>query len=616
MEIRILPSNIANMIAAGEVVQRPGSVVKELIENAVDAGATQVNVIVQDAGRTLIQVIDNGCGMSPDDAVICFERHATSKLRTSEDLMNILTFGFRGEALASIASVAQVKLKTRREEDEVGCEVIFADSRNESTEMVATPVGTNITVRDLFYNIPARRKHLKSDNIELKHIVSEITRIALVYPEKGFNLTHNGRDVLVLKPAMSLKYRIQALMGSNVVNDVVTLNVDTSVVKITGYIGKPAGAKKGLGNQFLFVNDRYFRSAYFNKAILKGYENLISESYTPSYVLYFEVDPHTIDVNVHPTKTEVKFENDSVIFQVLVAAVKEALGKNSFGASIDFDREGAPDIPIFGREFKEYQPQEPTISLDANYNPFEQDGLQSDSSSYLAADYSAPIPETFPSMPQAPLPSFQRTSFAVDKRDDYGKLFEDTSVPAAASLIVQKKYILVNVSSGVMMINIRRANERIFFDRFMDALSKRKVVTQNSLFPVQVEVGVENMLLFQEHSELLNSLGFDIVNFGHDTIVVNGVPEGYTTEPGKVHALVSDLIYALSDNAGFLPEQMRSNMAEKFARLGAIGVEPPKNQKEAQTLIDLLFSSQDSNFTSSGKKIVNILSLDDIDKRF
>ncbi len=378
MDIRILPSNIANMIAAGEVVQRPASVVKELMENAVDAGADQVTVVIQDAGRTLIQVIDNGCGMSPDQAVLCFERHATSKLHTAEDLQNILTFGFRGEALASIAAVAEVTLKTRREEDEVGCQVDFADSQHLATNETATPRGANFSVRNLFYNVPARRKFLKSDNVEFKHIVSEFTRVALTRPEIGFTLTHNGKDVYVLRPAKSLKFRIQDVLGAHVANDVVDIRTETSIASIYGFTGRPASAKKGLGNQYFFVNGRFFKSPYLHKAVMKAYENLIPDGVTPSYFIYLEVDPQSVDVNIHPTKTEIKFEDDSVLFQTLFACIKESLGKNSFGDSIDFDREGVPEIPAFGKSFYEsHQISEPQPGLDPTYNPFDNDGFAS-----------------------------------------------------------------------------------------------------------------------------------------------------------------------------------------------------------------------------------------------
>ena len=325
MELRILPGNIANMIAAGEVVQRPASVVKELMENSVDAGASQITVIIGDSGRTLIQVIDDGCGMTPDDAVLCFERHATSKIATAEDLQEIMTFGFRGEALASIAAVAEVTLKTRTAACETGCQVEMAGSSHVSTTEVSTPVGTNIAVRNLFYNIPARRKFLKSDNVELKHITEEFTRVALTRPGIGFSLSHNGKDIFVLRPAKSLKYRIMDLLGTSVASDLVDLSAETSLISLQGFAGRPDTAKKTLGNQFFFVNGRYFRSPYLHKAVMRAYEGLIPEGVTPAYFLYIETDPGSVDVNISPTKSEVKFEDDSLVFQVVYAAIKETL---------------------------------------------------------------------------------------------------------------------------------------------------------------------------------------------------------------------------------------------------------------------------------------------------
>ena len=368
MELRILPGNIANMIAAGEVVQRPSSVVKELMENALDAGASQVDVVITDAGRTLIQVIDNGCGMGPDDAVLCFERHATSKIATAEDLDHILTFGFRGEALASIAAVAEVTLKTRRAEDEVGVEVAFAASEHLSTREVQAPQGANFAVRNLFYNVPARRKFLKSDNVEFKHILEEYTRVALTRPDAGFTLRHNGRDISVLKPAKSLKFRIQDLLGPTVVGDVVDVSAETSLLRLHGFAGRPEGARKTLGNQFFFVNGRYFRSPYLHKAVMNAYENLIPEGVTPSYFLYLETDPSSVDVNIHPTKTEIKFAEDSVVFQVVFAAVKEALGYHAVATDLDFDNPEAKDLPVIGTRFQEYSPSSiPQAGVDPNY---------------------------------------------------------------------------------------------------------------------------------------------------------------------------------------------------------------------------------------------------------
>ena len=623
------------MIAAGEVVQRPASVVKELMENAVDAGADQVTVVIQDAGRTLIQVIDNGCGMSPDQAVLCFERHATSKLQTAEDLQNILTFGFRGEALASIAAVAEVTLKTRREEDEVGCQVDFADSQHLATKEIATSRGANFSVRNLFYNVPARRKFLKSDNVELKHIISEFTRVALTRPEVGFTLTHNGKDVYVLRPAKSLKFRIQDVLGTNVANDVVDIKADTSVASISGFVGRPASAKKGLGNQYFFVNGRFFKSPYLHKAVMKAYENLIPDGVTPSYFIYLEVDPQSVDVNIHPTKTEIKFEDDSVLFQIMFACIKESLGKNSFGDSIDFDREGVPDIPAFGASFYEsHQISEPQPGLDPTYNPFDNDGFASVDSpfansfgastsargsheSVFGGDWAEAGAGFDGARPASGGHGYGHgMSSFIEKRDDYGKLFEDKIAPSKAVLVLNGKYIMTAAGSGLMAVNVHRAMERVMYERFLDAISKNAHVTQTALFPVTVQVGVENMCLFSEHAALLESLGFDIAPFGTDTIVVNGVPEGYSAEAGKVQSMVADILLILADDHNSLPELMTANMASRFAMLGALKCDPVTNPVEAQRLIDDLLSCSNAEFTSTGKRIITIIPIDEIDKRF
>lgn len=602
MQLKILPRNIADMIAAGEVVQRPSSVVKELMENAVDAGADQISVTVTDAGRTLIQVIDNGCGMSPDDAVLCFERHATSKIATAEDLQEITTFGFRGEALASIAAVADVVLRTRREEDEVGVEVEISGSEHLSTREVAAPKGSNFAVRNLFYNIPARRKFLKSDTVEFRHIVEEFQRVALTRPEIGFTLTHNGRDVHVLKPAKSLKFRIMDLLGAGVVGEVVDIVADTSLVRVHGFVGRPESAKKTLGNQFLFVNGRYFRSAYLHKAVMKAYEALIPEGTTPSYFIFLEVDPSSIDVNIHPTKTEIKFEEDSVIFQTLYACVREATARGGAGGDIDFDNPEAREMPVIGPRFSEYRPVSiPTAGVDPDYNPFTAGDKYLDDRDFR--------PAAEPDFPHRP-------SYTVDKHEDYGKLFEDRTMPTAQVLVVQGKYIFSQSASGVMVVNVRRARERILFDRFLKVLSEDVPVSQSTLFPVQVNVGIQGRLLFDAHQDLLKRLGFDIEAFGSDTVVVNGVPEGYVTDPGKIHTMVGDLILILNDDHGALPEMMVQSLAQKFAVLGASGGEKLSSPVEAQRLLDALLGSSNPEFTSSGRRIISILPLDEIDKRF
>lgn len=586
------------MIAAGEVVQRPSSVVKELMENAVDAGAGQITVILKDAGRTLIQVIDNGCGMSPDEAVVCFERHATSKIATAEDLMDITTFGFRGEALASIAAVSEVTLKTRRAEDEVGCQVQFADSKHVSTDEVSSPVGSSFSVRNLFYNVPARRKFLKSDNVELKHVIEEFTHVALTRPEIGFTLIHNDKDVYVLKPAKSLKYRIQDLLGNNVVSQVVDLNVDTSIVNVHGYVGRPDLAKKTLGNQFFFVNGRYFRSPYLHKAVMNAYENLLPQGATPTYFIYLEMEPHRLDVNISPTKTEVKFEDDSVIFQTMYACVKEALGRNSFGASIDFDLADTPEMPMFSNDFEKFRPEthQPDVNIDPDYNPF---------------DAPAAGGRTFGGNAFG-----SGTSRFVEPREDYGKLFEERVASQPSVIVVQKKYIASVVKGGLLIVNIRRARERVLYERFLKALSGGEHVCQSALFPVQVEVGADNRLVFDEHAGLLKSLGFDITPFGNDTIVVNGMPEGFQVDRNSVEAAMADVLIVLTDNHTALPGMMESSMAEKFAKMGASEGKPVESPVEARSLMDSLFACSNSEYTSNGRKIMTVMSPEDIDKMF
>ena len=606
-KLKVLPANIANMIAAGEVVQRPASVVKELMENAIDAGATQIDVVVKDAGRTSIQVIDNGSGMSPADAVLCFERHATSKIAEAEDLQHITSYGFRGEALASIAAVAEVTLKTRRVQDDTGTQVTISDPTAVKTSSVAAPTGSNFLVRNLFYNTPARRKFLKSDNIELKHIVEEFTRVALTCPEAGFSLNSNGRDIFRLRPAKSLKFRVLDLLGSNVTGDLVDITAETSLVRVRGFLARPDTARKTVANQFFFVNGRYFRSSYLHKAVMKAYEEYLPEGYTPSYFIWLEVDPEAVDVNIHPTKAEVKFEEDAVIFQTIYACVKETLGKNAFGEGLDFDTEGRVEMPQMGSAFDEYRgpaSSAPAPPLDPDYNPF----ASPDSFASLGmTGVSSRTREAGEG-----IPSYRNPAASAG----YGTLFEQNQAAQAKALIVKGKYIIAPSASGVLLVHIRRAWERILYERSLKALSKNVPVTQTALFPVQVQVGTSARLLFDDNAAMLASVGFDITPFGTDTVVVNGVPEGYSCEPGKVQQMVQDILLILSDETSGVPEVVRAALASKFATLGSVNAEPPRNALEAQQLIDSLFACENAELTASGKKITAVMSADDLEKRF
>lgn len=581
------------MIAAGEVVLRPASVVKELVENAVDAGADDIKVFITDAGRTLIQVIDNGCGMSRADAALCFERHATSKIAQASDLEGgIRSFGFRGEALASVAAVAEVTLRTRRAEDDTATEVRVSGGSDMAVSETSAPAGSNFAVRNLFFNTPARRKFLKSDTVEFRHIVDEFNRVALTRPEVSFSLVHNGKDVVVARKTSGLKFRILDILGGGVADDLVDIGTESSVVGINGFVGRPDTARKTVGNQFLFVNGRYFRSAYLHKAVMSAYEDMLPAGLTPSYFLFLTVDPAAMDVNVHPAKTEIKFEEDSAIYQVLYATVRETLGRNCFGASIDFDTEGSVPLPQLGSSFNEFKPTsfEPSPSVDDSYNPFEKSSFDS--------------------------PSAGRTVGSV--RQDYSALFEPVKTEAPADLFVlQGKYICTKTASGLMVVNVRRAMQRIQYERALAALEGGERVSQTTLFPVQVQTGISQRLVFEENEALLRSLGFDITSFGSDTIVVNAVPEGYGVSETAVRQTVSDLLPILCEDRGAqLSSVIRSSLAEKMSVLGSTNFSFDANPASARQLLDTLYACGNSELTPSGKRIASLLTFDEIEKRF
>lgn len=596
--LHILPSQIANMIAAGEVVGRPASVVKELMENAVDAGATKISVVVTDSGRTLVQVIDDGCGMSPEDATLCFERHATSKIQDEADLESIMTFGFRGEALASISAVAEIELKTRREEDATATKVTIGNFGVMASSECSAPKGTSIAVRNLFYNTPARRKFLKSDAVELKHIIEEFTRVAMTRPEIAFCLIHNGHEVLDVKKAKSLKFRIQDLLGAGVVGEVVDLAADTSILGVSGYVGKPESAKKTLGNQYFFVNGRFFRSPYLHKAVMNAYSEVMPEGLTPSYFIFLTVDPHSVDVNISPTKAEVKFEQDSIIFQTLYACVRETLGRNSFGGGIDFDTEGAVQMPQIGNGFSAYRPDNiaPAVDFDPNFNPFssEPDTVQNSPAAWQAG-----------------------TSQYVGGNRNYGALFEERAVPASGVFILQGRYIATPTSAGVLLVNIRRAYERIMYEQMLDAMVKGEKVSQTALFPIQMQIAPAQMALIEENRDVIAKIGFDIAPFGQDTIAVSGVPEGYQDDENAVRETVVELIGALGEgrHAG-LGAIMDSALAAKLAFSGSARAKTPATPQEAQALIDSLFGCANAELTPAGKKITSVISYEEIEKRF
>ena len=634
-KLQVLPAQLANMIAAGEVVQRPSSVVKELVENAVDSGADRIDVIISDSGRTLIQVIDNGCGMSASDAVLCFERHATSKIATASDLDAIMSYGFRGEALASIAAVAEVTLKTRREQDESGTQVVIGDSGKLRSSGVSTPKGSNFIIRNLFYNTPARRKFLKGDNVELRHIVDEFVHIAVPHPEIAFSLVHNGRQLYVLKKAKSLKYRIMDVMGMNVADTLVDLSAQTSELNVSGFIGTPRSAKKTQVNQLFFVRGRFFRSPYLHKAVMKAYEEMIPEGVTPAYFIFLDADPSAVDVNVSPTKTEIKFQNESIVFQIIYACVKETLGRNSFGASLDFESEGSIDIPIIGDGFAAYRDANPLTfgGGNPNFNPFDPDSSLPPSGSTPSGNVSG---QFFPDSGSSSGGSFgggaglgaeasgasgggqagryQDYPPRMGKDQSYGVLFESKCM--SNTLVLHKRFILTPVASGLMLVNCRRAFERILYERMLKALSSNNHVSQKALFPVQVQIGVQERLILEGASETLERLGFDITPFGTDSVVVNAVPEGMSCEEGKVRTMLDDIVAVLSEPGSGLQEVLNQRMAARFAALGAASFEIGSDPMAPRKLIDTLFACENAELTPGGRKIVAIVGIDEIENKF
>lgn len=605
MDIRVLPSNIADMIAAGEVVQRPASVVKELMENAVDAGATRVDVVVSDAGRTLVQVIDNGCGMTPDEAVLCFQRHATSKIASVEDLQSIETFGFRGEALPSISAVAEVTLRTRTADSDLATEVSITDATadragRQDIRQVAAPKGSSFAVRNIYYNTPARRKFLKSDAVEMKAIISEFTKVALSRTDIAFSLTSNGREIYRLGPVQTLKFRIRDLFGDNVTSDLFPLEAETSVASISGFVGKPDAARKTIANQYFFVNGRFFRSPYLHKAVMKAYENLLSEGCAPSYFIFLRVNPGTLDINVHPTKTEIKFEDDNILFTVLMAAVKEALGRETFGDRIDFERGSLPELHNVGPSFEEYHAvREPSEGESSNFNPFDADGF--DNQREWEGESSGQ--------------SLCYTSGHGLENRDFSRLFDRQQESAMHSgILVSGRYALKASVSGFLLVDMSRAFQRVMYERFINALSKSSPVSQSCLFPIEVEIGASNIPLLEENSELLSRLGFDFSRFSASAIAVSSIPDGLVDDKMSVCAMMFELVTALSQEQTALAGSVYGPLAEKLAKSAARAVKLPSCAGDAGTLIDKLYDCENPEYTSDGKKTVSVLKAEDLEK--
>ena len=598
--LKVLPEQISNLIAAGEVVQRPASVVKELMENAVDAGALQVQVIINDSGRTLIQVLDNGCGMSSQEARLSILRHATSKISSAEDLQHIITYGFRGEALASIAACAEVTMITRREEDETATELFISESSVKSETEVSAPKGTNIAVRNLFYNVPARRKFLKSDATELRQIVNEFTKVALTRREVEFKLIHNSKILFHLPPVANLKQRIVQIDGMAAAKDLVDIGVKTGVVSIWGYVGNPLLAKKSQQNQYMFVNGRYFRSAFFNKAVQKAYDKLLPDGLFPSYYLFFEIAPEEMDVNIHPAKTEVKFENESVIFKILDCAVREAIGVGAFMPGIEFDREGVPEFPATNTEIFRHREniRPPQVNYDPLFNPFDEGCNAFEQGALWEGD----------------------SKYGTEEEGALSGQEQDAR--QMPYLVVGGRYIVTTLKSGLVAVNIAKARERILFEEYMKSLRSDNAAIQESLFPQTAELSANDYALLMENEELIKRIGFDLRPFGENCVVVYGIPAIFAQQRIDVPAMLDELAVELKELAELqeMPqEQMLAGFKERVAGrlVGHIADEPRTNLNpaDARMIVESLFACENPYVTPSGRKCVEMITLEELDKR-
>ena len=616
--IHLLPDSIANQIAAGEVIQRPASVVKELVENAVDAGAGHIQVNIKDAGRTLVQVIDDGKGMSETDARMAFERHATSKISTADDLFSLHTMGFRGEALASIVAVSQVELRTRLKGAELGTHLVFSGSELESVEPDACTEGSIFSVKNLFFNVPARRKFLKSNETEFRNIINEFERIALVNSQVALSLYHNDTEIFNL-PESGLRQRIVNVYGKTLNQKLLSVDAQSSLVTISGFVGRPDSAKKRGALQYFFVNGRFMKHPYFHKAVMQAYEQLIPAGEQPNYFIYFTLDPATIDVNIHPTKTEIKFENEQPIWQILMAATREALAKSSAIPTIDFDVEDAIDIPVYN-PVKEAAPYKaPCVQVNSGYNPFETSSykkpefdwskLYNDfegdrnairqgaelTGSFLASDISEPTIE----------------ADEVVVQDTSGSLFNDVSNPCYQ---YKGKYIITSLKSGLALIDQHRAHVRILFDQYITNIRQQRGASQQVLFPEIVEFTAGEATVLPTLLEDMRFIGFDLTNLGNNSYAINGLPAG--GENLDPVSLIRNMVDRVIDTGCEVHEEICDSLALSLAKAAAIRPGKILSGEEMDNLLASLFSCQESNLTPDGKTIISKLTDEELEKRF
>ncbi len=608
--IQLLPDSVANQIAAGEVVQRPASAVKELLENAIDAGADKIQLIVKDAGKALIQVIDNGCGMSVSDARMCFERHATSKVRKAEDLFAIRTMGFRGEAMASIAAIAQVELKTKRHEDEVGTLVQIEGASFIKQEPVGTPNGSSISIKNLFYNTPARRNFLKSNPAEMRHIIDEFQRVAMAKPTIAFSLHHDGVEIYRL-PASALKQRIVHLFGNNYNQRLIPVEEETTIINLKGYIGKPEFAKKTRGEQFFFVNDRFIKDAYLNHAVNKAYQELLPDDNYPLYVLFIDIDPAKIDVNVHPTKTEIKYLDEKSIYAIIHSAIKRSLGRFNISPTIDFNQETGFNQMISPIAQEDIVP--PSIAFNPDFNPFEPSKESTGQTYFRSPGNAGKSTQNWGSLYEVTEhKTVQQSALPLSPAYE-GDQFEPVQ---KQFMQVHNRYIVSQIKSGVMVIDQQAAHERILYERFLLHLEDRKGASQQSLFPQTVTLSPNDYELAKSLLEDIKSLGFEVREFGKNTLVIEGVPVDLGSTAINETQLFEHLIEGYKNSQQELKLDKRDSLARSMAKNSAIKAGVALSQQEMNTLIEELFACKTPNFSITGRPVIQTIALSEIAQKF
>ncbi|GEQ86084.1 DNA mismatch repair protein MutL [Patiriisocius marinistellae] len=612
--IQLLPDHVANQIAAGEVVQRPASVVKELLENAIDAGATQITLLIKDAGKTLIQVTDNGMGMSTTDARLSFERHATSKIKIAEDLFNLHTKGFRGEALASIAAIAHVELKTKTHDAEIGTKICVEGSKVIEQEPAVVPSGTTIAVKNLFYNIPARRNFLKSNPVETRHIIDEFHRVALAHPQVAFTMSHNGASVFNL-PESNLRQRIVNIFGNKTNEKLVPVEEETDILKIEGFVIKPDYAKKSRGEQFFFVNDRFIKSAYLNHAIVSAFEGLLKGGFHPGYFLFLTVDPKTIDINIHPTKTEIKFDDEHSMYAMLRSTVKHSLGQFSIAPVLDFNRESSLDTPY---NYSKKKITAPTIEVDRTFNPFKEESKPKQANisfPYKREKNAASWESLYVGLEDDTANANDNQHITFESEQITGKLFEDDSTEVRqVTFQLQNKYIVSPIKSGMMVIHQHLAHQRILYEELLKNITLQQAVSQQLLFPLQLHFSKLDMEVLKKVQEQLEHTGFVFSAFEEDFVNVSGIPVALIESQASqvLEQLITDIDNEVPD-AGFSQNDL---LVKSMAKSMAIKSGTRLNKEEREHLVNQLFLCKEPSVSPSNKPVIVTLDANDMDKKF